>query len=140
MGADEARGVFLFSNDEQEGRAQRRWAVEGLGRLDDPGMVPGLIKDFLREPDPVVQLAYCFALANLGNREFVDRVALDLGNKKRRHQARAYAVELGDDLLDELVGVPRPIRWRPRYACELVAGPDGRSAIPSRNPPSPASS
>ena len=66
-------------------------------------MVPGLIKDFLREPDARVQLAYCFALSYLGQREFVDRVALDLGNKKRRDQARTYAVELGEEYLDELV-------------------------------------
>jgi HEAT repeat protein len=66
-------------------------------------MVTGLIKDFLREPDPTVQLAYCFALSRLGNREYVDRVALDLGNKKRRQQAHAYAVELGEGFLDEFV-------------------------------------
>jgi HEAT repeat protein len=102
MGAAEARGVFYYQMTSKNAD-QRRWAVEGLGRLNDPGMVPGLIKDFLREPDPLVQLAYCFALANLGNREFVDRVALDLGNKKRRQQAREYAVELGDDFLDEFV-------------------------------------
>ena len=102
MGAPEARGVFYYQMTSKKAN-QRRWAVEGLGRLEDPGLVPGLIKDFLREPDPRVQLAYCFALSHLGQREYVDRVALDLGNKKRRHQARAYAVELGDEFLDEFV-------------------------------------
>jgi HEAT repeat protein len=102
MGADEARGVFYYQMTSKKA-AQRRWAVEGLGRLNDPGMVPGLIKDFLREPEPTVQLAYCFALTNLGQREYIDRVALDLGNKKRREQAHAYAVELGGDFLSEFV-------------------------------------
>jgi HEAT repeat protein len=102
MGADEARGVFYYQMTSKKAE-QRRWAVEGLGRLNDPGMVPGLIKDFLREPEPTVQLAYCFALTNLGQREYIDRVALDLGNKKRSEQAHAYAVELGDEFLDEFV-------------------------------------
>ena len=102
MGSSEARAVFYYQMTSKKAD-QRRWAVEGLGRLEDPGMVPGLIKDFLREPDPRVQLAYCFALSYLGEREYVDRVALDLGNKKRRNQAHAYAVELGDEFLDELV-------------------------------------
>lgn len=102
MGAPDARAVFYYQMTSKK-VDQRRWAVEGLGRLDDPGMVPGLIKDFLREPDPTVQLAYCFALSYLGQREYVDRVALDLGNKKRRHQAHAYAVELGDEFLNEFV-------------------------------------
>ncbi|GMR22251.1 MAG: hypothetical protein BMS9Abin37_0587 [Acidobacteriota bacterium] len=102
MGAPDARGVFYYQMTSKKAD-QRRWAVEGLGRLEEAGMVPGLIKDFLREPDPTVQLAYCFALSYLGQREYVDRVALDLGNKKRRHQAHAYAVELGDEFLNEFV-------------------------------------
>ena len=102
MGSPEARGVFYYQMTSKKAD-RRRWAVEGLGRLEDRGMVPGLIKDFLREPDPNVQLAYCFALSYLGQREYVDRVALDLGNKKRRHQAHAYAVELGEEFLNELV-------------------------------------
>ena len=102
MGAPDARGVFYYHMTSKKAD-RRRWAVEGLGRLEDLAMVPGLIKDFLREPDPRVQLAYCFALSYLGQREYVDRVALDLGNKKRRHQAQAYAVELGDEFLDEFV-------------------------------------
>jgi len=103
MGAREARGVFYYQMTSKN-PDQRRAAVEGLGRLGDEGMIPGLVKDFLREPDPSVQLAYCFALTKLGRLEFVDRVALDLGNKKRRKQAHTYAVELGSDLLHELVG------------------------------------
>ena len=102
MGAPSARGVFYYQMTSKRAD-QRRWAVEGLARLEDPDMVPGLIKDFLREPDSSVQLAYCFALSYLGQREFVDRVALDLGNKKRRDQAHTYAVELGHEFLDELV-------------------------------------
>ena len=102
MGAPEARGIFYYQMTSKD-PDHRRWAVEGLGRLEDTSLVPGLMKDFLREPDPKVQLAYCFALARLGRPEFVDRIALDLANKKLKEQAHAYAVELGSDLLNELV-------------------------------------
>jgi len=70
-------------------------AYEGLGRVSDESLIPGMMKDFLREPDPSVQLAYCFALARMGQPEFVDRIALSLGNKKLQEQAHDYAVELG---------------------------------------------
>ena len=102
MGAPEARGVFYYQLTSSRSE-QRRWAAEGLGRLDDESLVPGLSKDFLREPDSRVQLAYCFSLASLGRAEFVDRIALSLGSKKLREQAHDYAVELGSPLLDELV-------------------------------------
>jgi HEAT repeat protein len=102
MGAPEARGVFYYQMTSKRFE-QRRWAAEGLGRLNDKSLVPGMMKDFLREPDPSVQLAYCFALTRLGQREFVDRIALSLGNKKLQDQAHEYAVELGSPLLNELV-------------------------------------
>ncbi len=75
MGAPEARGVFYYQMTSKLAE-QRRWAAEGLGRLSDESLIPGMMKDFLREPDPSVQLAYCFALTKLGQREFVDRIAL----------------------------------------------------------------
>ena len=102
IGAPEARGVFYYQMTSKN-PDQRRWAVEGLGRLGDTGLASGLVKDFLREPDPTVQLAYCFALVELGRLEFIDRVALDLGNRKRHEQAYEYAVELGSGVLGELV-------------------------------------
>jgi HEAT repeat protein len=102
MGAPDARGVFYYQMTSKRAE-QRRWAVEGLGRLSDESLIPGMMKDFLREPDPSVQLAYCFALTRLGQREFVDRVALSLGNTKLQEQAHEYAVELGSALLNELV-------------------------------------
>jgi HEAT repeat protein len=102
MGSPDARGVFYYQMTSQRAD-QRRWAVEGLGRLSDKTLIPGMKKDFLREPDPSVQLAYCFALARLGEREFVDRIALSLGTRKLSEQAHDYAVELGSPLLDELV-------------------------------------
>jgi len=102
MGAPEARGIFYYQMTSKRAD-QRRWAAEGLGRLSDKSLIPGMMKDFLREPDPSVQLAYCFSLARLGQTEFVDRIALSLGSKKLQEQAHDYAVELGSPLLEDLV-------------------------------------
>ncbi len=102
MGTPDARGVFYYQMTSKRSD-QRRWAVEGLGRLSDESLIPGMMKDFLREPEPTVQLAYCFALARLGQHEFVDRIALSLASPKLQEQAHAYAVELGSPLLSELV-------------------------------------
>jgi HEAT repeat protein len=102
IGAPEARGVFLINmtNSKPE---RRRYAVEGLGRLEDRALTRGLIKDFLREPDPQVQLAYCFSIALLEHPEFVDRLALSLTDLELREQASGYLVELGSPFLTELV-------------------------------------
>jgi HEAT repeat protein len=102
MGSPDARGVFYYEMTSKRAEP-RRWAVEGLGRLSDKSLIPGMKKDFLREPEASVQLAYCFALARLGEREFVDRIALSLANRKLQEQAHEYGVELGSPLLDELV-------------------------------------
>ena len=102
MGAPEARGVF-FQNLTNPSTIRRRYAVEGLGRLDDTSLLQGLTKDFLREPDEMVQLGYCAAIARLGRPEFIDRLALSLSKIDLRDQARKYLVELGSPFLTELV-------------------------------------
>jgi len=101
MGAPEARGLFLdrMTSPHPE---ERRWAAEGLGRLGDSRLAPSLTKDFLREPDLTVQLAYCFSIANLGRTEFIDRLVLSLGTVGLRPQARSYLVELDGRILPEL--------------------------------------
>ncbi len=78
-------------------------AVEGLARLDDHGLIPSLTKDFLREPDPRVQLAYCFALTRLGRPEFIDRLVLSLAKTDLWAKSQSYLIELGSPLLTELV-------------------------------------
>jgi HEAT repeat protein len=102
MGAPEARGVF-YQNMTNQKAQRRQYAVEGLGRLGDQALTSGLIKDFLREPDASVQLAYCFSIAFLEHREFIDRLALSLSKIELRDQATDYLVELGSPFLTDLV-------------------------------------
>ena len=103
IGAAEARGTFYHELSSREAR-RREHAAEGLGRLEDPTLVDGLIRDFLREEDPRVQLAFCFALVRLGQAPFVDRVVLSLSDRRLRDRARQYGLELAADHLDEFLG------------------------------------
>ena len=102
IGADEARGTFYHELSSREAR-RREYAVAGLGRLGDPTLVDGLIRDFLREEDSRVQLAFCFALVRLGQTPFVDRIVLSLSDRRLREPARQYGLELAADHLDEFL-------------------------------------
>ena len=97
-----ARGTFYHELGSREAR-RREFAAEGLGRIGDPALVDGLIRDFLREEDERAQLAFCFALARLGQPAFVDRIVLSLPDGRIGEVARQYALELGADLLPELL-------------------------------------
>jgi HEAT repeat protein len=59
---------LLSSNDPEH----RRLAVEGLGRIADPSTLPAFKKDYQREKNADVQLAYNFAIVSLGDRAFLD--------------------------------------------------------------------
>lgn len=102
IGAAEARGTFYHELSSREAR-RREYAAGGLGRLDDPTLVDGLIRDFLREEDSRVQLAFCFALVRLGQTPFVDRVVLSLSDRRLREPARQYGLELAADHLGEFL-------------------------------------
>ena len=134
IGAPEARGVFL-QNMTSSDPSRRRWAVEGIGRLRDENLAGSLTKDFLREPEPSVQSAYCFALALVGRPEFIDRIALSLADQFLREQSVAYLVELGGPFLTELVPyLSDPVvevRRGMALALERVGDPD---AIPYLRP------
>ncbi len=102
MGHPGARGTFYHELGSREAR-RRELAAEGIGRLDDPSLVDGLIRDFLREEDRRAQLAFCFSLARLGQAPFVDRIVLSLGDSGVGEVARQYALELGSAMLAEFV-------------------------------------
>ena len=102
MGHAGARGAFYHELRSRDGR-RRAHAAEGLGRLDDRALVDGLIRDLLREDDDRVELAFCFALARLGQTPFVDKVVLSLADGRLRSFARSYALELGSSYLNEFI-------------------------------------
>ncbi len=90
---------LLSSNDPE----QRRLAVEGLGRVADASTLPAFKKDYQREKDGDVRLAYNFAIVSLGDRAFLDAIALALGSSGgAARRARDYVLELGLPIAPEL--------------------------------------
>jgi HEAT repeat protein len=88
---------LLYSNDPE----QRRLAVEGLGRISDPSMLSSFKKDYQREGNGDVRIAYNFAIVLLGDRAFVDAIVLALGTTNAA-QARGYVLELGPGFAPDL--------------------------------------
>jgi HEAT repeat protein len=92
----------LFVQVVQEPDPQRkRLAVEGLGRIADKDRLIALKKDYQRERDEEVRLAYCFALAHTGDHAFLDTVVLALAGPLGT-RSRAYLMELGRPVLPDL--------------------------------------
>jgi HEAT repeat protein len=90
----------LLTSNEPE---QRRLAIEGLGRVADASMLPSFKKDYQRERNGDVRLAYNFAIVLLGDHAFLDAIALALGSSGGAGtRARAYILELGPDIAPEL--------------------------------------
>ena len=102
IGAEEARGTFYHELGSDDAR-RREFAAEGIGRIGDPALVDGMIRDFLREEDRRVQLAFCFALVRMGQPPFVDRIILSLSDSRVGEVASQYALELGRDFLPDIL-------------------------------------
>jgi HEAT repeat protein len=90
----------LLSSSDPE---QRRLAVEGLGRVADASTMPAFKKDYQREKDGDVKLAYNFAIVSLGDRAFLDAIVLALGSSGgAARRARDYVLELGLPIAPDL--------------------------------------
>jgi HEAT repeat protein len=90
---------LLLSGDLQ----RRRLAVEGLARILDPSNIDKFKLDFQRENNEDVRLAYNFAITYLGDRAFLDSIALALSAPgDRGERARGYILELGPSIAENL--------------------------------------
>lgn len=81
---------------------KRRLAVEGLGRIADASMLPAFKKDFQRERNDELRLAYAFAISLLGDRAFIDTLVLCLPSRTLASRCRGYLGEMVPAALPEL--------------------------------------
>jgi HEAT repeat protein len=81
---------------------KRRLAVEGLGRISNAAQLAAFKKDYQREHNDEVKLAYSFALARMGDRAFLDSIVLSLPSRSQGARARAYLLEMGHGVVGEL--------------------------------------
>jgi HEAT repeat protein len=95
------RDLFLLLVQDPD-MARRRFAIEGLARISDASIVTALKKDYQRESNEELRLAYCFALSLLGDRAFVDSLVLALPKRPEGRRCREYLLEMGPAVLPEL--------------------------------------
>lgn len=119
----------LLTSSEPE---RRRLAIEGLGRIADASLLPSFKKDYQREKDAEVRLAYNFAVVLLGDRAFLDSIVLALGAGSRESaRARSYLLELGLGIAGELYPYLSDQDAEVRGAvCDLLAQLGDVAALP----------
>jgi len=123
----------LLSSTDPE---QRRLAVEGLGRIADPSTLPAFKKDYQREKNADVQLAYNFAIVSLGDRAFLDAIVLALGSSSATaRRARDYVLELGLPIAPDLYPYLNDREPAVRGAlCDVLAQLGDANATPKISP------
>ncbi|HET8647775.1 MAG TPA: HEAT repeat domain-containing protein [Vicinamibacteria bacterium] len=99
---DTAQGDLFVQVMQESDPERKRLAVEGLGRISDAARLAALKKDYQRERDEEVRLAYCFALALMGDRAFLDTIVLALPSRTLGDRARGYLLEMGRGVLPDL--------------------------------------
>jgi HEAT repeat protein len=114
---------------------RKRLAVEGLGRISDAALLPAFKKDYQRERNEEVRLAYSFALTLLGDRAFVDSIVLALPSRTLGSRCEKYLLEMGRDLLPELYPYLNDPDDAIRGAlCDIMASLGDADAIPRLEP------
>ena len=123
---------MLSSSDAE----QRRLAIEGLGRVADASLLPSFKKDYQREKNSEVRLAYNFALVTLGDTAFLDSIVLGLaGTSGESARARGYLLELGPKLAPELYPYLNDPDAEVRgAAAEVLAQLGDTAAVPKLTP------
>jgi HEAT repeat protein len=124
--ADLFREVVLESDSEK-----RRLAIEGLGRIADASMLPAFKKDFQREGNEELKLAYAFAIARLGDHAFLDTIVLKLPSGLLGPRCRSYLLELGTSILPDLYPyLNDPVEAIRAGLCDVLGALGDPDAIP----------
>jgi HEAT repeat protein len=121
---------------------RKRLAIEGLARVSDASMLPAFKKDFQRERNDDLRLAYAFALVHLGDRDFLDTLVLGLPSAGAGKRVRGYLLELGAPILPDLYPYLNDQDAEIRAElCDIIAGMGDKASVsvlePLVNDPSP---
>lgn len=114
---------------------RRRIAVEGLGRVADASLLPALKKDFQRERNDEMRLAYAFAITLLGDRAFLDTIVLGLPSRLHGSRCRRYLMEMGKSFLADLYPyLSDPDEDVRAELCDILASLGDAQSIPMLRP------
>jgi HEAT repeat protein len=110
---------------------RKRLAIEGLGRISDASRLAAFKKDYQREKNEELRLAYSFALTLLGDRAFLDTIVLSLPSRTVGTRSRSYLLEMGPAILPELYPYLNDPEAEIRAAlCDIIASFGDPDAIP----------
>src|SRR5438445_813816 len=114
---------------------RKRLAIAGLGRISDGSRLPAFKKDYQREKNEELRLAYSFALTLLGDRAFLDTIVLSLPSRTLGTRSRSYLQEMGPAILPELYPYLNDPEAEIRAAlCDIIASFGDPEAIPRLTP------
>jgi len=114
---------------------RKRLAIEGLGRISDASRLPAFKKDYQREKNEELRLAYSFALVLLGDRAFLDTIVLSLPSRTLGTRSRSYLQEMGPAILPELYPYLNDPEAEIRATlCDIIASFGDPEAIPRLTP------
>ena len=114
---------------------RKRLAIEGLGRISDPSRLPAFKKDYQREKNDELRLAYSFALTLLGDHAFLDTIVLSLPSRTLGTRSRNYLLEMGPSILPELYPYLNDPEAEIRAAlCDIFASFGDPAAVPKLTP------
>jgi HEAT repeat protein len=114
---------------------RRRLAIEGLARVADQGLLPAFKKDFQRERNAELRLAYAFALTLLGDQAFVDTIVLSLPSGTLRTRCWGYLLEMGPEIVPSLLPYLSDPDANIRVElCQILRALGDPSAIPHLTP------
>jgi HEAT repeat protein len=99
---DPAQGDLFRELVQDPDPDRRRYAVEGLGRISDAALLPAFKKDFQREHNDELKLAYSFAITRLGDHAFLDSLVLCLPSATFGRRCQGYLLEMGRGILPDL--------------------------------------
>jgi HEAT repeat protein len=114
---------------------RKRLAIEGLGRISDASRLPAFKKDYQREKNDELRLAYSFALTLLGDRAFLDTIVLSLPSRTLGTRSRSYLLEMGPSILPDLYPYLNDPEAEIRATlCDIIASFGDPESIPRLTP------
>lgn len=114
---------------------RKRHAIEGLGRVSDASSLEAFKKDYQRERNEELRVAYSFALTLLGDRAFLDTIVLSLPSRTLGNRCRGYILEMARTILPELYPyLNDPDAEIRAELCEILAAFGDPQAIESLTP------
>lgn len=132
----DARQAELFQQLIQDPDPEKkRLGIEGLARISDVSRMAAFKKDYQREGNQELKLAYAFAITRMGDHAFLDSLVLSLPSRTVGSRSRGYILELGSEVLPELFPyLNDPDADIRAHLCDIIAALGDPEAISHLTP------